>query len=155
MEIAGTYVSNNNVAIIKTKNGMIPLMTTSNVVSPTREATNKFTPSGGVIKPIAKLVTMMIPKCTGSTPKAVTTGNKIGAKIMMAHTVSMKQPTSNNNKLMSNKINTLLSVIVVNNVATVVGIRPKVNTLENAVAQPITTKMVAVVSQALFVTSSN
>ena len=155
IEIAGTYVSNNNVPIINTKNGIMPRITTSNVVSPTRDATNRFTPKGGVMKPIAKFVTIMIPKCTGSTPKAVTTGNSMGAKIMMAHTVSIKQPTNNNNKLIKSNINTLLSVIVVNNVATVVGIRPKVNTLENAVAQPITTKIVAVVSQDLFVMSNN
>ena len=99
IEIAGTYVSNNNVPIINTKNGIMPRITTSNVVSPTRDATNRFTPKGGVMKPIAKFVTIMIPKCTGSTPKAVTTGNSMGAKIMMAHTVSIKQPTNNNNKL--------------------------------------------------------
>ena len=62
IDIAGTYVMNNNTTIITIKNGIIPFMTSSRVVSPTREATNKFTPKGGVINPIAKFTTIMIPK---------------------------------------------------------------------------------------------
>ena len=55
------------------------------------------------MKPIAKLVTMMIPKWIGSTPSAVTTGNRMGARIMMAHTVSMKQPTNSSSRLSSSR----------------------------------------------------
>ena len=164
IEIAGMYVITNNTIIITAKNGIIPFITSSSVVSPTREATNKFTPKGGVINPIAKFTTIIIPKCVTSTPKAVTvtgvqtfalpisTGNNIGANIIIAHNVSIKQPTISNNTLISNNINILLSVIVVKNVATVVGIRPNVNTFEKPAAQPITIRIVAVVSQAFFVT---
>ena len=133
---------NNNTTIITIKNGIIPFITSSRVVSPTREATNKFTPKGGVINPIAKFTTIMIPKCVTSTPKAVTTGNNIGANIIIAHNVSIKQPTIKSNIFMSNNINILLSVIVVKNVATVVGIRPNVNTFEKPAAQPITINIV-------------
>ena len=80
---------------------MIPLITLSRVVSPTRDATNRFTPSGGVMKPIARLTTMMIPKCVTSTPIAVTTGYRMGARIIIAHSVSMKQPTISSSTLIS------------------------------------------------------
>ena len=43
-------------------NGTIPFNITSIGESAIREATNRLIPSGGVINPIAKLVTMIKPK---------------------------------------------------------------------------------------------
>ena len=151
----GTYVINISVAIIRIRKGMIPLITLSNVVSPTRDATKRFTPSGGVMKPIARLTTMMIPKWIGSTPREVTTGNRMGARIIIAHSVSMKQPTIRSNRLISNRIRIALSVRDSIPDATVAGIRPSVRTLEKPAAQPITIRMEAVVSQAFLVTFSS
>ena len=59
------------------------------------QAANKFTPKGGVIMPMARFTTMMSPKCTGSTPKCMATGARMGASTMMAALVSMNMPMMN------------------------------------------------------------
>ena len=77
----------------------------------TPEPTNKFTPRGGVINPIARLTTMIIPKCIGSYPRLIATGNNSGVKIIIAATVSIKQPTINNKRLINRIITIGLSEI--------------------------------------------
>ena len=42
---------------------------------------------------------MITPKCTGSTPIATATGSSTGVRIVIAATVSMKQPTTSRTKL--------------------------------------------------------
>ena len=44
-------------------------------------ATKRFTPIGGVTKPIARLTTITTPKWMGLTPTAVTIGSRIGERI--------------------------------------------------------------------------
>ena len=102
------------------------------------------------MKPMARFTTMMIPKCVTSTPIAVTTGYRMGARIMTAMRVSMKQPTINK-MLISSRITILLSVRDIIADATVVGIRPSVRTLEKPAAQPITIRMDAVVLVAFLI----
>lgn len=65
----------------------------SSLTLPTLEATNKLTPSGGVTNPIASETTRMIPKWTGSTPTAITTGKRIGVKTTKAEIVSINSST--------------------------------------------------------------
>ena len=62
----------------------------------TVQAAKRLTPKGGVIMPMARLTTMMMPKCTGSTPKCTATGTRMGASTMMAADVSMNMPITNN-----------------------------------------------------------
>lgn len=83
-------------------NGIIPFKITSIGEFDILEATKRLIPSGGVIKPIAKLVTIIKPKWIGSTPKDVATGKRIGANTKIAGVVSMKQPTINNSTLINN-----------------------------------------------------
>ena len=92
---------------------MLPSVTVSRGSEPTLAATKRLMPKGGVIKPIAKFTTMMIPKCTGLIPMEVATGKRIGASTMIAGVVSMKQPTNNNNTLINNKIKIALSVVLI------------------------------------------
>lgn len=70
--------------------------------------TNNMVPTGGVHKPIHKLSTKTIPKCTGCIPKASTTGKNIGVNIKTAGVISMKVPTINSTKLMTKNITILL-----------------------------------------------
>ena len=46
-------------------------------------ATNKLVPIGGVTKPIASATVMRIPKCIGSMPNSLTSGKKIGVKMIV------------------------------------------------------------------------
>src|SRR5690625_3286498 len=84
----GTNVRMSNVINIAKKKGITARDNVSIDKPDMPEATNKFTPRGGVIKPIAKLTTMTIPKCIGSKPMLTAIGSKIGVKIMIAANVS-------------------------------------------------------------------
>lgn len=136
-------------------NGTIPFKMTSIGESAIREATKRLIPSGGVINPMAKLVTMIKPKWIGSTPIEAATGIKIGAKIKIAGVVSIKQPTISNKRLMSKRITILFEEIAIKPFATIVGICSKVITLEKAVAQPKITMVVAVVEQEVLMALMN
>jgi len=48
---------------------------------PTPAPTNKHVPTGGVSKPMQRLAIMMMPKWTGSIPREIAIGRKIGVKI--------------------------------------------------------------------------
>ena len=79
-------------------------MTSATEILATPAPTKRIVPTGGVHNPIHKLSTIMIPKCTGSIPKLVTTGKKIGVKIKTAGVMSMKVPTTNSVILINKKI---------------------------------------------------
>ena len=68
MEIAGMYVMRIRPISKAIKNGMIFFTRSANGILPIPHATNRFTPTGGVIKPMARLTTMMIPKWMMLTP---------------------------------------------------------------------------------------
>src|SRR5699024_5057172 len=72
----------------------------SNGTFPTVDATNKLTPNGGVTNPIARFITRITPKWTGSIPIEDTTGSNIGVKITIAEIVSINIPTISKNILM-------------------------------------------------------
>src|SRR5699024_12487155 len=90
--------------IIAINSGKLALTILSKGTFPTAEETNKLTPTGGVMKPIDKLTTIMTPKCIGSTTISVATCNRIGVKITIAAIVSIKAPTINKNILINNNI---------------------------------------------------
>ena len=66
--------------------------------------TNKTVPNGGVNVPIIRLRIIITPKCTGSIPSFWMSGMKTGTKILIAATVSRKQPTMSNKMLMEKRI---------------------------------------------------
>ena len=53
---------------------------------------------------------MIMPKCTGSTPIAFTTGSMIGVQIRIIGAMSMKVPSSSRRMLISINITYLFSV---------------------------------------------
>lgn len=65
----------------------------------TLDATNKVIPTGGVLIPIARLTTQIIPKWIGSIPNCWATGSKIGVLKMMAGVESIIIPRNRNSIL--------------------------------------------------------
>ena len=94
----------NKQIIIESKNGNIETTMRSNLTFPTLDATNKLTPNGGVMKPIAKLATKITPKWTGSTPTVTTIGSKIGVKTTSAEMVSINIPTTKSSKFIASNM---------------------------------------------------
>ena len=111
-------------------------------------ATKRLTPTGGVMKPIARLQTMMIPKCTGSTPTLTTTGRRIGVRMTMAASASMKVPTISSRTLIINSTKILLSVTPRIASAMICGTCSMVMMLPKMVAMAINTITMAEVEQA-------
>src|SRR5437667_9386399 len=62
------------------------------------DAANKLMPTGGVMNPTVNAHTTYTPKCTGSKPRLVPIGNKIGIMIISAAMVSRKQPSTKSTK---------------------------------------------------------
>ena len=56
------------------------------------EETKRFSPNGGVEKPMAQQHTKTTPKWMGSTPRVVMTGSSTGVTNMMMARVSMNMP---------------------------------------------------------------
>ena len=54
-------------------------------------------PKGGVITPTESVITITIPKCTGSNPALSAAGTTIGVKIRMLSITDIKQPISRKN----------------------------------------------------------
>ena len=59
---------------------------------PMAQPTKSVDPTGGVTSPIDKFNIIMIPKWTGSTPKDVTTGKRIGVQIRSNGAMSIIVP---------------------------------------------------------------
>ena len=70
-------------------------------------ATYRFTPTGGVTKPMARFTIMMMPKCTGSTPTAWARGSMTGVKIRMLGEVSIIMPSTSKIRFMSSRSSSL------------------------------------------------
>lgn len=91
--------------------GKIGLMIFWNGISAIEQETNNKVPTGGVISPILKLNTIMIPTWTGSIPSMLNTGISIGVKMISAGVRSKKVPIINNITLISINSTILLSEI--------------------------------------------
>jgi hypothetical protein len=59
----------------------MPRITSSTETLPMAQPTNSVVPTGGVSRPMPRLSSMTMPKCTGSMPKLFTTGSRIGVQI--------------------------------------------------------------------------
>ena len=75
--IAGTNVTNNNATTIAPKNGINFPITSSTFNFATLHPTNNTLPTGGVIVPIERFITIITPNWIGSIPIAVITGGKL------------------------------------------------------------------------------
>ena len=73
---------------------------------------NSTTPTGGVIVPIIRFRTNTSPKCTGSMPSAIAAGTRIGIRISIAASASMKQPTISSRMLTISRNTSGLSMLV-------------------------------------------
>lgn len=146
----GMYVIIVRARTITKKNGMIPFDTSSKESFDMPQATNKFTPNGGVIKPIERLTTITIPKWTGSIPTDVAIGNNIGANIIIAAVVSIKVPTISKSIFINNKIIAGLDVRDCIKLAIVRGTCSIVRILPKEVAVPTMISTVAVVKAEFF-----
>src|SRR5438046_9936289 len=65
----GQYVTTARQPSTTRTNGSRCATILSSEMRATVQAANRLTPNGGVIMPSARLTTMIVPKCTGSTPK--------------------------------------------------------------------------------------
>ncbi|MNG05026.1 hypothetical protein D3C84_881970 [compost metagenome] len=71
---------------------------------PMAEPTNNTAPTGGVINPIPRFTSMIMPNCTGSTPMPTITGIRIGVRIRINGAMSITVPNSSNITLMHIRI---------------------------------------------------
>src|SRR5699024_8442684 len=147
--ICGIKVTNPSTNNIVNNKIEFPLITSSILNFAVLAATNKLTPTGGVINPTAKLNIIIKPKCIGSTPISIANGNKIGVKITIAAKASITKPTISKNKFKSNKIITLLSLIVRTKAATFSATPSSVISLPNILAITIKRIIVEEVTPAL------
>ena len=85
--------------VVTATNGSTFTMIFSTASPPMPEATNRFSPSGGVMKPIDKVQITTMPTWVGSAPVMYITGNNTGTKIRMAARVSMNMPTKSRNTI--------------------------------------------------------
>ena len=69
-----------------------------------------------------RLSSMIIPKCTGSTPSVVTTGSMIGVQIRISGAISIRQPRTSISTFSSIRITSLLCESVRKNAVTLAGI---------------------------------
>ena len=81
--------------------GRIARRTSSGATRATRAAMKSPIPHGRGDDPRIRLKQMMIPKCTGSTPRAWVTGSRIDDMMSSAGKVSRNMPTTRRKTLMS------------------------------------------------------
>src|SRR5699024_6391378 len=120
----------------------------SNGTFPTVYAANKLTPNGGVRDSIARIITRITPKWTGSITIEVTTGINIGVKITIAEIVSIYIHKIIRNILMIKMLTSGLSDTSTIKSATITGILSFVIKKANDIENPIIITVAAFVSAA-------
>ena len=101
-------------AAVTAKYGRSVLNTSSIFTFATLQPVNRIGPTGGVIVPMHRLNTIMIPKWMGCMPKLVQIGRKIGVNISIAGVISINIPTTRSIIFINKNITTLL-VEILNN----------------------------------------
>ena len=99
-------------------------------------ATNRLMPYGGVIKPMASSIVITTPNCTVERPHSRTVGSSMGARMMVAEMLSMKQPTIKRRMVMRPRITMGLSETLVSIVHRRLGICLRVRTRPREVVMP-------------------
>ena len=90
----GTKVIKIKTANSTKKSGMICLDIAAIPTFAIELETNRQIPIGGVTRPIIKLKITTIPKCTGSIPRLIAIGCRIGSNISIAAIPSRNRPTT-------------------------------------------------------------
>lgn len=80
----GTKVTSIRTSRISAMNGSTAAQIVRNRSRNPAIATDRFTPSGGVRKPISRLITSITPNCAGRIPKAAAAGPMSGARTRIA-----------------------------------------------------------------------
>jgi hypothetical protein len=124
-----------------TKKGTVLLIIIFTGTFDTLEATYKHIPTGGVINPMHKLTTMIIPMWTRSTPACKRIGTRIGVKTKTATLVSIMHPVTRRIRFTSNSKTIGLLEIPRTVFATRCGIWADVSTQEKPDAVAITNKI--------------
>lgn len=127
------------------KNGNKGLMTCDTETLATPLPTKSNVPTGGVQMPIHKFKTITIPKCTGSMPRSVTTGKKIGVNIRTAGVISINVPIINRIILIANRMANLLLTDSNKKLLIISGIPSKENSQDIAIEVQIKNMTTAVV----------
>src|SRR5687768_17611554 len=99
----------------------------------TVEMTNRFVPTGGVLRPIIRFTITMIAKWIGSIPNETAVGCRIGTKIRIAGTVSTSAPTMSRKRLTIRRKMIGLSVIDENSTCAAVGMSSSARNQANMV----------------------
>src|SRR5699024_1495001 len=94
---AGINATSKSTITLTSKNGNNSLVAVPIDTFPICEATKRHTPTGGVTTPIIIANTIVTPKCIGSIPIDVATGNNTGNKITKPAIVSINVPTKRTN----------------------------------------------------------
>ena len=81
-----------NAKNIVIKKGITAILSFSMLIFPMLQPTNKFTPTGGVRKPMDAQMIITIPKWIGCIPNSVAIGSSNGVKISMFANASIKVP---------------------------------------------------------------
>ena len=98
------------------------------------EATNRFSPSGGVWNPMESAQMTTIPTWVGSAPSMYMIGISTGTRIMMAASVSMNMPTKSSSTIRKSHTTSRLSVMPSSCAASCAGISSSTSTRPNTVA---------------------
>src|SRR5215831_9353705 len=107
-------------------------MTCSMVTFPTAQPTKRIAPTGGWHNPMPRLSIMIMPKCTGSTPKLIITGKRIGVQIRIDGAISTKVPRISSKILIKNRMTYLLLEMVKKNAVICAGLDRSEHTAENS-----------------------
>ena len=86
----------------------MPRITSCIDTLPTAQPTKSVAPTGGVSSPMPRFNSMIMPKWTGSTPKVLTTGNRIGVQISSSGARSIRHPSTSSMMLISIRITSRL-----------------------------------------------
>ncbi len=123
-------------AISTARNGRIALAMDSTRSPETLEATNSTSPMGGVARPTVRFTLMIIAKCTGSTPRAMKIGARIGPRMMIAGPASRNMPMMNSRMLIRNSRISGFSLIASTQCARDSAAPDRLTTVLNAIAAP-------------------
>src|SRR5699024_11339201 len=99
---SGNKITNNKTPYATKIYGQISIKISSTDILAIPEATKSITPTGGVIIPNIRFITIKKPKCIGSIPYVTEIGARTGASIIIAADPSINNPTIN-------KINAIIS----------------------------------------------
>jgi hypothetical protein len=113
------------------------------LVPATCAAAKRFTPKGGVIIPIARLTTMIVPKWTPSMPSRCAASARIGASTIMEAEVSTNMPTTNRNRFTASRYDCESSKVFTSHSAAMSGTPWRLSSQENSVAAAMMNMMTA------------